>query len=226
MRLFKYVSKIEFAEPLVSASSTVPDWYKNIPPFIGGKPIIENYNKPNITVKNCIPFLESLTTGYMITTWQDMQVTSTEFGPKISWLIEPDPVSIRDPQPGLPIPKGHSSLHFAWSLPINYKTPKGYSVLIVHPLNRFDLPFTTLSGVIDSEDGMFGGQLPFFMHEGFEGIIPKGTPIAQIIPFKKENWIKETDESLIQTGRKIKYLSTSVLKGWYKKSVWKKVKYQ
>jgi hypothetical protein len=106
MRLFKYVSKIEFAEPLVSASSTVPDWYKNIPPFIGGKPIIENYNKPNITVKNCIPFLESLTTGYMITTWQDMQVTSTEFGPKISWLIEPDPAIIRGSTTRVAYPKG------------------------------------------------------------------------------------------------------------------------
>ena len=226
MKLFKYISKIEFAEPLVPASTTVPDWYKNIPPFIGGKPIIENYNKPNITVKNCIPFLDSLTTGYTLTTYQDIQVTSTEFGPKLTWLIEPDPVVIRDPQPGLPIPIGHSNLHFAWNLPINYKTPKGYSVLIVHPLNRFDLPFNTLSGIIDSEDGMFGGQLPFFIHYGFEGIIPKGTPIAQIIPFKKENWVKEKDESLIQTGKKIKYLSTSVLKGWYKKNIWKKVTYR
>jgi hypothetical protein len=226
MKIFKYFSKIEFAEPFVPASTTIPAWYKNIPPFIGGAPIIENYNKPNITVKNCIPFLDSFTTGYVLTTWQDIQVTSTESGPRITWLIEPDPVSIRDPQPGLPIPKGHNTLHFAWSLPINYKTPKDYSVLIVHPLNRFDLPFTTLSGIVDSEDGMFGGQLPFFIHDGFEGIIPKGTPIAQIIPFKKENWVKEKDESLIETGRKIKYLSTSVLKGWYKNNVWKRAKYQ
>lgn len=225
MNTFKYVSKIEFADPLVSSSSAIPTWYKEIPPFIGGKPIIENYNKPNITVKNCIPFLESFTTGYMITTWQDMQVTSTETGPKISWLIEPNPVVLRDVQPNLPIPKGHNALNFAWNLPINYKTPKGYSVLVVHPLNRFDLPFTTLSGVVDSEDGMFGGQLPFHMHDGFEGIIPKGTPVAQLIPFKKENWKKEKDESLIEIGRKIKYLSTSVLKGWYKSNVWKKVKY-
>jgi hypothetical protein len=25
----------------------------------------------------------------------------------------------------------------------------------------------------------------------FEGIIPKGTPIAQVIPFKRENWNME-----------------------------------
>jgi hypothetical protein len=32
------------------------------------------------------------------------------------------------------------------------------------------------------------GNIPFFIKEGFSGVIPKGTPIAQVIPFKRESW--------------------------------------
>ena len=31
------------------------------------------------------------------------------------------------------------------------------------------------------------------LKEEFTGIIPKGTPLAQIIPFKRESWSMETD---------------------------------
>ena len=73
---------------------------------------------------------------------------------------------------------------------------------------------------------MVGGQIPFFIKKGFEGIIPKGTPFAQLIPFRKETWVSEEDYSLLKRGKEINYLSNSVLKGWYKNSIWKKGHYK
>jgi hypothetical protein len=35
---------------------------------------------------------------------------------------------------------------------------------------------------------------PFVIEENFEGIIPKGTPMFQVIPFKRENWEMEISE--------------------------------
>jgi hypothetical protein len=37
----------------------------------------------------------------------------------------------------------------------------------------------------------------------FEGMIPKGTPIAQVIPFKRENWAMEIgdDSDLIAQSK-------------------------
>ena len=31
-------------------------------------------------------------------------------------------------------------------------------------------------------------NFPFFIKEGFTGLIPYGTPIVQIIPFKRDDW--------------------------------------
>ena len=68
------------------------------------------------------------------------------------------------------------------------QTPEGYSSLYLTPMNRFDLPFINTSGIIDTDKVSMPGSLPFFLIEGWVGIIPAGTPYAQIIPFKRENW--------------------------------------
>jgi hypothetical protein len=69
------------------------------------------------------------------------------------------------------------------------------------------------------------GNLPFFLKEGFEGIIPKGTPIAQIIPFKRESWNLQKDAALVNESRLNSRNSDSVIFGWYKKTIWKKKSY-
>ena len=223
----KHFSSVEFAKPLKPASEVVPEWYRGIPPFVADSKTIVGL-KDNMTVKTCMPFLDSLITGYMITTYQDIQVVQDNGKSLVTWLIQPDPLVVRDKNinMSIPTPNGYEDTHFSWRSPLNYQTPEGISMLVTHPLNRFDLPFLTLSGVVDSEDGMVGGLLPFFIKKDFEGIIPKGTPFAQLIPFKKENWVAEEDESLLKKGREINYLSNSVLRGWYKNSRWKKAYYK
>ena len=37
--------------------------------------------------------------------------------------------------------------HNLWTI----EAPEGYSVLFTHPVNRFDLPFTTLTGMVDCD---------------------------------------------------------------------------
>jgi len=224
----KYFSSVEFSKPLSASSDHIPEWYRKIPNFAGNSPVIANNTKPNITVKTCMPFLDSLTTGYMVTTWQDIQVVQDNGKALISWVLQPEPLIMRDKSINslMPTPHGYEDTHFSWISPLNYQTPKGISMMLTHPLNRFDLPFLTLSGIVDSEDGMVGGQIPFFIKKGFEGIIPKGTPFAQLIPFKKENWLSEEDPSLLKKGQEINYLSNSVIKGWYKNSRWKRVSYK
>jgi hypothetical protein len=63
--------------------------------------------------------------------------------------------------------------------------------MFCNPANRFDLPFQTITGIVDCDK--YPGQVhfPFFLKEGFTGIIPKGTPIVQIIPIKRDSWKRE-----------------------------------
>jgi hypothetical protein len=66
--------------------------------------------------------------------------------------------------------------------------------LITHPINRYDLPFTSVSGLADYDVYPLPGNVSFHIKEGFEGTIPAGTPIMQIIPIKREDWEHNINE--------------------------------
>ena len=70
------------------------------------------------------------------------------------------------------------------------ESPPGYSLLITHPINRYDLPFTTLTGLIDTDlyKDNFINFPARWRDLSFRGVLPKGTPIAQCIPVKRELW--------------------------------------
>jgi hypothetical protein len=106
------------------------------------------------------------------------------------------------------------------------QTPKGYSLLITHPLNRLDLPFTTLSAVVDADKyPISDGSIPFFLKKDFYGIIKKGTPLFQVIPFKREEWDSEMSEELFTEARVYSKKSRSIVSGFYKNFQWSKKTY-
>jgi hypothetical protein len=67
--------------------------------------------------------------------------------------------------------------------------------------------------------------------KGVRGIVPAGTPYAQIIPFKREHWESEIDVSLDaeQMRAKSKENLATYRKpdgGVYQREVWERRKYQ
>ncbi len=80
--------------------------------------------------------------------------------------------------------------HNLWTI----EAPDGYAVLFTHPFNRFDLPFTTLTGVVDCDQYHDNWvHFPARWHDvNFSGLLRKGTPIAQCLPIKRENWVGRT----------------------------------
>jgi len=229
MKKFLIGTQHSILDSIKPASSYIPDWYKKLPQWITGKPeILESDYSSSKGIKTCVPFLESFTTGYMLELSQDVQVKANQNGYDhvCSWQYQPiPPLDVRS-QVGLenmPSPEGFSSLQHVWKNPFAFKTPAGYSMLVTHPLNRYDLPFYTLSGVIDSDNGVSTGNLPFYFKLNFDGIIPKGTPIAQIFLFKREQWtIERNDKELSAMDEKLIYESNSVISGFYKKNLWKR----
>lgn len=211
--------------------TTIPDWYKKSPRFINNekKPRVirlgDNKHEANRSMKACVPFLDGLTLGYAATLWQDVEVIRTPNGPEFRWLLDPKPVESRDGT-GLeliPVPVGHYKTQFVWVNPYSIQTPPGYSILVTHPLNRSDLPFFTLSGVHDADVLMPNGHLPFYLREDFEGIIPKGTPMFQVIPFKRDDWesIDGGDDQRADAARR-GWEGMTKLIGQYKDTHWKK----
>jgi len=71
------------------------------------------------------------------------------------------------------------------------RTPKGYSTMFVQPMHRESV-FTILPGIVDTDEYYAPINFPMVINDpNFEGLIPKGTPIAQVIPFKRESWKME-----------------------------------
>jgi hypothetical protein len=182
---------------IMPASKNYPAWYKNA----------QVYHKDDISAeakgsfKKCGPFTDSFSLGYMMPLQKDLKISFISGVRKINTLVSSDPVlviseAIRN-NPTLPIPDGFSSDGHSWNTKNIIDIPEGYKALITHPLNRYDLPFITLSAVISGGFILQTGNVPFFLKEDFEGTIPAGTPIFQIILFKDEDWVSEVDPSLI-----------------------------
>jgi hypothetical protein len=210
-----------YPDIIVSSKKHIPKWYRDekTPP--------ENEK----TWKNCVPFLESMTTGYTVLLPLDLLVKQVDGNPQIDWVQSQDGVrmvgfNLSESINRIPTPPGCYKTSFYWHFPVTFEVPVGYSTLLTHPINRFDLPFQSLSVVID------GGYtltpyafVTFFLREGFEGIIPQGTPIASIIPFKNESWVAEKTPGLIEKAELQRLQTTAVYGGWYKKTWWTKKHY-
>ncbi|SMX27511.1 hypothetical protein TRP8649_01616 [Pelagimonas phthalicica] len=84
-------------------------------------------------------------------------------------------------------------------------TPPGWFLLVQHPIGYPDLPFTTLTGVVDTER-FRDGHVHFPAHQlrEFEGVIAKGTPIAQLPPVQKQI---ELETGVSQHLSQVGYLS-------------------
>jgi hypothetical protein len=202
--------------------NVVPNWYKELQ-----RHLKTPYGEFE-SIKACVPFLDSLTTGYYIALSQDVFIEQTENGPVMRWAKEPQPGFNRPPgQTGkMPAPAGYSPEHLIWHTKAAVRLPDGYSALFTHPLNRFDLPFITLSGVVDGPFVVQGGNIPFHVKEGFEGLIEEGTPILQIIPFLRENWQSKEVEGTWDEGQE-QTASQDYAKGtWYRRRKWHKKTYK
>jgi len=214
------------------ASKHLPDWYKKIPPYMNGDKKLrmpKGFQNPNTTVKKCVPFLESLSNGYMVTLSEDIFVERAEgSGHFIRWRSDSTLVTWHDKEQveGIPMPYGHTEVVTKWHNEWKFKTPKGYGLMFTHPLNRFDLPFTTLTGFVDTDKHPIPVQFPFVVRKDFEGIIEAGTPICQIIPFKYDEWKSKTysfdeDKSYKERTSFFKTFTAS-----YRKNFWKKKSYE
>lgn len=181
----------DFPHPQPSNQFT-PKWYKEMPSLIGNeKKIYENRNG-NLTLKRCVPFRDSMFAGYMIPLPFDIYVTKQNKKIVVNCSYFGDFIMVDEHQLEqyfmYPIPEGYDVVALKWNNPWIIKTPRNWSTLFVNPIHH-DVPFYTLSGLVDTDKHPVPVALPFFIKKDFEGIIEKGTPIVQCIPIKRKNFV-------------------------------------
>jgi hypothetical protein len=219
-------------------TNSVPTWYRDQRLFSNEENNWFKANKKNSdfvgTYKLCVPVVDSLTAGYMLTTSADIVVEnigSEEYIPKFFWKVESQlidmPEGIDNKSLGnYPIPFGYVNFFARWCVDWHIKTPSGYSLWLTHPSHRHDLPFLTLNGFIDTDKNPGSLRLPFFIRDGFEGIIPSGTPIAQILPIKRDFWISKKVKYIENYYRMASNIIAQKVVRAYKNNFWSKKVYK
>lgn len=211
----------------------IPEWYKKAETHFSSEEdlaIEEGTQKTSAGLKTCVPFLDAMISGYALVVPFDIYVGKTEDGDlDMKWnapqgwenFVEERP---KESGSTMPRPAGHAPNHMVWSGRWGIKVPRGYSVLVTHPLNRQDLPFTTSSAIMDSDKFFGNGNIPFFIKEDFVGVIEKGTPFAQIIPIKRKRWKMIHNPALKDTIQKHGH-DVRKKEGTYKKKYWHRKEY-
>jgi len=182
----------------VPAVRGLPQWFKDMPQTAFSGTLQEQVP----TVKKCPPFIDAMTYGFLIPLVADLTVENGEF----SWHrdvpaggiddFSHSPIDFHDPSQVADTPfKDDDRFIIKFNNFWTIETPPGYSLLITHPVNRIDLPFTTITGLVDCDlyfDNLM--NFPARWHDlNFNGVLPKGTPIAQCLPVKREIWESRTE---------------------------------
>jgi hypothetical protein len=192
--------KEDFPTPI---KLNIPEWYKKL-----------EHTILNRTVKGCMPFLDTLTSGYLLKMPQDLNIKHNVLnkeGEKDSFqtfglhdmskiLYEKSinlnsGVDVHDKKQveGSPYIEKNKNLPFYKILnPWKIKTPKGYSCLFVPPLNNTDDRFSIIPGIVDTDTFPNEINFPIVINGDkypiLETTIKKGIPYVQIIPFKRNSW--------------------------------------
>ena len=197
-----YVDKKD--EHPIPAKFNLPDWYKNL-----------KYLKSDENVKGCIPFLDSMTAGYILKTPQDFyikhnfenenKVKDTSFACPMrkDKYLDIAQINLTKQGPGESHPseqmkgsphlaKNNDQAFLKFLNPWRIKTPAGYSCLFVPPLNNSDDRFSIIPGIVDTDTYSREVNFPFTIngdkYKKFETTIHKGTSYVQVIPFKRDDW--------------------------------------
>lgn len=179
----------------IAARSCLPDWLRAMP----ARAFSELHGRDIRTVKQCPPFVDAMTHGFMILLPCDVVVKAGKF----SWNWDvPAPAAKNHPRAPLSFHVPEQILGSAlaeeagprlaaikfnsfWTIELEEK----WSLFAMHPANREDLPFRTVTGMVDCDRFHDAGiNFPaMWTKPEFEGVLPKGLPIAQCFPVPRES---------------------------------------
>jgi hypothetical protein len=204
----------------VRAKTALPDWFRRLPAVDEAH---VSSNNSGLTVKRCMPFLDAMATGWVIGLAASVRMEISDGGKTVDcgWDFDRTLVSNHASHqvagiPREPLPP--CKFHNYWTI----RTPPGWSCLFVPPLNRPNGVFEVVAGVVDTDTYQSEIHFPFFA-TGEDGlhVLERGTPIVQIIPFRRDASDLDADIRTENpeegTVRKTILRKTLASDGWYRR---------
>ena len=215
----------------------IPEWFKEL-----------EHTVDDINIKGCMPFLDTLTTGYLLkiplelylqhnVIYENKKETFLKTDLSSAFvnlnLNKKNEINMHDTKQLGKCPYVHKNKNLPFQKIMNpwiIKTPPGYSCLFVPPLNNKDDRFSIIPGIVDTDT--YPGEINFPIivngdkYPVLETTISAGTPYVQVIPFKRESWkmkikvntAKEREKFVYKIGEKILHKYKST---WWNKKKWK-----
>jgi hypothetical protein len=175
---------IDILPPPIPASAGLPEWLRRMP----AKAYSELHERSIRTLKQCPPFVDAMRHGFLIRLPCDVRIEDGRF----SWDWERPPLSVENhPQAPLSFHAPAQLEGTPWFAPdaviVKFNSfwtielDPGWSLFATHPVNRDDLPFRLLTGLVDA-DRFYDAGINFpaqWVERAFNGVLAKGTPVAQ-----------------------------------------------
>jgi hypothetical protein len=194
-------------EPVL-ASKRIADWWKKLPQHDDIKR--DHFGSKMMTAKKCMPLLDAMSYGYIIPLQGDLHVITNHDCSimKVEGAPERHMADFHDlSQIGGKHAPGYPAKPVKF---INYwiiRTAPGWSTLFLPPINHQDMPFTCLSGLVDTDTYPKEVNFPAIWNKpNFDDKLSAGIPLVVAIPVKRKiikNKVpirkiteKETDELL------------------------------
>lgn len=198
--IISFIAKSEadyrvFDKP-IPASKVLPEWYKKTSSMLHeGTLAMTSDGNPSRTIKACMPIFDMIAAGYVITLPGDLHVENkNEEFPIIQWSTDQmDLITHHVPEQfsNYNVPPEYHQIAYKFMNPWIVKTKPGYSCMFIQPSMRDDLPFQIIPAIVDTDKHPVSVNFPFFLRKDFFGALEMGTPIMQVIPFKREDWESE-----------------------------------
>ena len=171
----------------VPARDGLPDWLRQMSPRVPSA----LHQRSIRSVKQCPPFVDAMAHGFLVLLPCDVRVQDGVFSwdwslPALTLRHQPrSPLSfhVAEQVAGSPLALGAQSVlkfNSFWTIALD----PGWSLMVVHPVNRDELPFRLITGLVDADHfNEVGINFPArWIDPGFNGVLPRGTPVAQCYP--------------------------------------------
>lgn len=183
----------------VLASEVQPDWWK--------KSKVQEIVRGRIrhTIRSCPAMEDWLKMGYYIVSSRDIKVhigsSDEDVGSEICFADDIEGGEYSSPSHPRDqfgevfnfLGKDVAPVRDAFKMrnPWNITTPEGYSVFYLDPFLHQSPYFAVWPGILDTDTfnkNIDNAQVIFYPKVDHSFIIEKGTPLVQIIPFRREEW--------------------------------------
>lgn len=199
IKIWSVIDGLEKIVPIEPAIKYIPEWFK--------KPdkIKRDQHTDVGSVKNCPSFIEYFKNGFVVPLWCDLKLIINK-DRSFQWFTPSKQFTFsyhtEDQYLNL-LPKSVSnnySIILKPDSPWRVKTPKGYSIKQFPMYYHFNEDFEVLPGYIWSDINHELNTQMVIKKYG-EIFIPKGTPLALYVPYKREKFEYVIEENTLENQK-------------------------